>query len=371
MLKITHLIAPARFGGLESVVRTLAVGQKTDRDHSVAVVALLETGLEEPPLLPELRSHGVTVVPFAYPARSFRKQRRSVFEVCGRLQPDILHSHGYLPDVLSASLGSRFKPVRVTTVHGFTRGGFRNRLYEWAQRRALTRLDAVVAVSMKLAKDLRSPDRQKRIHTLPNAWAPSRPFADRNAARQRLGIQPDAFIIGWVGRLSPEKGPDILLEAIRELEIPGLHVVFVGDGSERQRLQAKTTRLRIQERVMWMGEVANASDFLPAFDLFVNSSRSEGTPITVLEAMNAGVPIVATAVGGVPEVLSSAEALLISAEDPAALAAAIRQVHIRPSEANARADRARERVQSIFTTRPWIDAYDRIYFTALACKNKR
>ena len=369
-MKIVHLVAPAQFGGLERVVRALAIDQKK-AGNGVTLIALLESGVAEPPLISELRNAEVHVIPVVYPARSFRAQRRSVLEICRRVRPNVLHSHGYLPDVLSASFGTRFQPVRVSTVHGFTGGGLRNRFYEWAQRRSYGRFDAVVAVSKKLATGLgSSPWSKRRLHTLPNAWSPRGSPLTRDVARQKLNLPGDIFTVGWVGRVSREKGPDVLLEALSQVANLSLHVVFVGDGRERAALETRARELGVEDRVSWSGELPDASRFFPAFDAFVNSSRTEGTPITLFEAMHAGVPIVATAIGGVPDVVSSDEALLILAENPAVLASAIREVHDHPAAAAARAARARTRLEKEFAAAPWIESYDRIYRNAAAARGR-
>ena len=313
---------------------------------------------------------GIPVIKVIKPARAFRAQRRLVGEICRRAAPDVLHSHGYLPDVLSASLGRKFPAARVSTVHGFTGGGWRNRFYEWLQRRSYQRFDAVVAVSKKLASDLapRVPDRA--LQTLANAWMLPEEQLSPEAARQALTLSLEDFHIGWVGRISREKGADMLIEALPALNDIRLHVSLIGDGVERAKLEQRVNELQLEDRVSFRGEVARASRLFPAFDLFVLSSRTEGTPITLFEAMHAGVPIVATSVGGVPSVVSSEEAVLVPPEDPAALASAIREVHDHPADAAARAARARSRLEKDFAAAPWIEAYDRIYNDAAAARGR-
>jgi glycosyltransferase involved in cell wall biosynthesis len=109
------------------------------------------------------------------------------------------------------------------------------------------------------------------------------------------------------------------------------------------------------------GALPNAGHLLPAFDLFMLSSRTEGTPITVLEAMAAHIPIVATAVGGVPDMLSNDEAWLVPPEQPEALAAAISDAIRNPADAHARATRARERLERDFNVETWLTQYESIY----------
>ena len=332
---------------------------------------LLESGVAEPPLAAELDAAGIPMIRVVRLARAFRSQRRAIMEICRRVTPDVLHTHGYLPDVLAASLGRKFPAARVSTVHGFTGGGWRNRFYEWLQRRSYARFDAVVAVSRKLALDLApSESSRKAPIVVPNAWGPMNEQLSSESAREELNLSIELFHIGWVGRISREKGPDVLIEAIPALRDLNIHVTLIGEGVERRKLEQRARELGIENRVSWPGEVAGASRLFPAFDVFVNSSRTEGTPITLFEAMHAGVPIVATSVGGVPDVVSSDEALLIPAEDPAALASAIREVHDHPADAAARATRARSRLEKDFAAAPWIESYDRIYRDAAALRGR-
>jgi glycosyltransferase involved in cell wall biosynthesis len=185
------------------------------------------------------------------------------------------------------------------------------------------------------------------------------------SARAALGLNEDVFNIGWVGRISREKGPDVMIDALPLLKDLPVHVTMIGDGAERTHLERRAKQLHVGQMVDWRGEVTPASPLMPAFNLFVNSSRTEGTPITLFEAMAAGVPIVATTVGGVPEVISSSEAVLVRPGDPAALASAVREVHDTPAKASARAARARSRLEKEFAATPWIDSYGRIYAIAI------
>jgi glycosyltransferase involved in cell wall biosynthesis len=365
-LKVLHLVAPAPFGGLERVVYALASGQKK-KGYDVQVIALLESGVTEPSLVSDLHEAGVPVVQVTQPARAFRTQRRIVLDICKRIRPDVLHSHGYLPDVISASLGFSYPAVRVSTVHGFTRGDWRNRLYERLQRWSYARFHAVVAVSGKLATALGSSRKARaRTHKLQNAWMVTGAPLTPESARDTLHLSPDVFSIGWVGRISHEKGLDVLLEALSTLKDLAFHLTVIGDGIERSRLQQRAKDLGIADRVSWPGVLLDAPRLMRAFDVFVISSRTEGTPITLFEAMHSGVPIVATSVGGVPDVVSPGEAILVHSENPAELAAGIRDVYERRAEASVRAARAKIRLETNFASVPWIEAYENIYKAAQA-----
>jgi glycosyltransferase involved in cell wall biosynthesis len=127
----------------------------------------------------------------------------------------------------------------------------------------------------------------------------------------------------------------------------------------------------LADQVRWCGAVSDAAQLFKGFDVFVLSSRTEGTPIVLFEAMAAGTPIVATSVGGVPDVVSSREALLVPPDDPGALADAVRRVWADPVAAAARARRARERLETGFALAPWLASYDRIYRSLRSARSVR
>ena len=161
------------------------------------------------------------------------------------------------------------------------------------------------------------------------------------------------------------------LEASGKLADVRAELHFVGDGRMRGNLEARARELGIGERVTFHGPVVDAGRFLAAFDLLALSSRTEGTPMVLFEALAAGVPIVATTVGGVPDVVSEREALLVPSEDPGALATAIERALGFPEEARERADRAAHRLRSAYAVEPWLDAHVSLYRGLLGFPAKR
>ena len=356
-----HVVAPATFGGLERVVQMLGMGLR-GMGHEVHIVSVVaEPGAGEPFLFP-LSDAGVNTHQIVVSARGYARERAAIAALCRRLRPDAVHTHGYRPDVLDAGVARHFGIPVITTAHGFTGGPWRNRVYEYLQRRAFRRFDAVVAVSRPLSDCLaRAGVSRSRIHTLPNAWRRISPALDRDAARGELAMPRADFAVGWVGRLSAEKGPDVLLEALTHLNDVPLTVSMIGTGVQQLALKARASRLGVAARIRWHGEVPDAERVYTAFDVCVLSSRTEGTPVALFEAMAAGVPVVATAVGGVPDVLTSEEAVLVASEDPGALAAGIRDVYAHPAAAARRARAARVRLEREFGVGPWLDRYVEIY----------
>jgi len=359
-LTLLHVVAPARFGGLERVLEMLAGGQAA-RGHRVHAAAILDPGAEHGhPLLAALAAAGVAVHALTPPPRGYIQERREMRALLARIAPDVVHTHGYRADVLHGGAARALGIPTLSTVHGFTGGGWRNRFYETLQRRALRRAGAVAAVSRRMGAELaRGGIRPGRLHVIPNAWSPGAPPAPRAEARRALGIPDHVFAVGWVGRVSREKGLDVLVDALPLLAALPVRLVVLGDGPERGAVAARAARLGVAERIDWRGAVHGAGRWMAAFDAWVLSSRTEGTPVTLFEAVAAGTPVVATRVGGVPDVVASAtEALLVPPERPDALAAALRAVHGDPAGAAARAERARLRLETEHAPGPWIDAYE-------------
>jgi glycosyltransferase involved in cell wall biosynthesis len=360
---ILHVLAPAAVGGLERVVQALAAGQEA-RGHRVAAALVIEreNGNDQHRVVAGLQERGLEVFPIRVGRRAYLAERAALTSVCTKLRPDICHTHGYRADVIDAGVARRKGIPTITTVHGFTGGGWRNRMYERIQRRAFRRFDAVVAVSAPLGVALEREGVPPRfLHVIRNAWDGAITFLDRGAARLELGVPQDGLRIGWAGRVSREKGPDVLLDAVGELRDPAIALSMLGDGPARTRLQLRAEELAVAGQVAWHGAIPDAARLFPAFDAFVLSSRTEGTPMVLFEAMAAGVPVVATAVGGVPDVVSPAEALLVPPDDPAAIAAAVREVLRNPMAARARADNARRRLGREFALDPWLIRYEALY----------
>jgi glycosyltransferase involved in cell wall biosynthesis len=366
---VLHVLAPMRDGGLERVVTMMSVGQKAS---SVHVAAVVEPGTEDHhPFIVQLEALGVPVTRIVVRSRSYVREYRSLRALVSRVKPGIVHTHGYRADVIGGAVARAHRVPTVSTVHGFTGGGGRNWLYERVQSLALKRADAVIAVSAPLVQRLADDGVPRhRIHCVPNGFAPLVDTVTRAAARQRLGITTDSLVAGWVGRLSREKGADVMLDALAESD-PRWQLSIIGEGDEFDHLREKAAVLRITNRVSWHGPVANAGSLLTAFDAFVLSSRTEGTPITLLEAMNAGVPIIATRVGGVPDVVSESHALLVPPEQPGMIAQALSEIEREPSSATDRTVRARDRLLRSFNSVTWLASVDAVYEAVVRSRARR
>ena len=367
-MKVLHVVGPAAVGGLERVVQSLAIAQQ-EAGHGVTVAAILDEPTDDHPFLAPLERAGVGVRTVVVPGRAYRRENRGVARLCAEFKPDVVHTHGRRVDVVSGAAARRAGYPTVATVHGAIGGSLKNRLYMWVQHRALRSRDAVVAVSAVIAEKLRTAGvPASRVHVIRNAWSPTAAPLSREEARRELGLDNDGAILGWVGRLSPEKAVDVFHDALPALHDNDVTAVVIGEGSQLESARRQVQRLGVSDRVRFCGAVPDAARLFSALDCLVLSSHTEGTPIVLLEAMSARLPIVATRVGGVPDVVSEHEAHLVPARDPAALAEAIRDVLADPDSAAGRAAAAERRLHEEFSVEQWLSEYDSIYRTVIGTR---
>lgn len=274
---------------------------------------------------------------------------------------DIVHGHEYKTDLLAFLLARRTGAIPVSTSHGWSGDSWRERyLYYPADKRLLARFPAVIAVSSKIRDELlRHGARPDRVTVILNSIDPDayrRSPEARERVRRMLGLDDGHVAIGAVGRLEQVKRFDLLLAAAAPVlqRRPGARLLLVGDGSLRAALASQAETLGIADRVLLLGHRDDAAVLYQAFDLFVQSSESEGTPNAVLEAMAMEAPIVATDVGGTRELAFPGEhAIVVPRHDVGALSAAMEDVLANPDAARQRAVQARARVESAlsFTAR--------------------
>jgi glycosyltransferase involved in cell wall biosynthesis len=264
---------------------------------------------------------------------------------------DIVHAHDYKTDFIALTLARVTGAIPLSTVHGWIHDSWRERrIYTPADRWLLRRYPRVIAVSDVIRTTLVSCGvKAERITTLLNGIDPlrfRRTPAQVADARRELGLEPGQLAIGAVGRLEPVKRFDVLLEAVARLPQQGQRprVFVVGDGSLRAPLTALATKLGVD--ASFLGHRADIVRFHHAFDVFVQSSDSEGTPNAVLEAMALETPIVATSAGGTRGILTDdLHGLIVPCGDAGALAGAIARTLDDHDGALARATCARARVE--------------------------
>lgn len=224
--------------------------------------------------------------------------------------PLVVHSHNLAAWQYAALAARGIGVPHVHTEHGSNphHGGLINRL---RNRFLLRATDAIVAVSRDTAGELTAKQRipAGRILVIPNGVSLVHAAPSRAQVRERLGIPGDVTVIGTVGRLAEIKGQDRLIRAFAAMDgIGNAQLLIVGDGPRRDALKELASELGVSDRTIFSGFRPDARDCLAALDLFVLPSRSEGLPVALLEAMAADIPVAATSVGDVAQVLDSGRA---------------------------------------------------------------
>jgi glycosyltransferase involved in cell wall biosynthesis len=259
---------------------------------------------------------------------------------------DLIHSHKFPSSAWAALLARAARVPLVTHDHNWSAGRSRGRALVnrfWIAPAA----HRMLCVSRSVARALSEEGVPSRKIEVAENGVHLGPPATREEARRRLGLDRDELVVGSVAALRPEKAHDLLLEAVAFLRAENRRVrlCLVGSGPRADELRALASHLGIDQQVMWAGQRSDAASLVSAFDVAVICSRWEGLPLAALEALAAEVPLVSTAVGGLPDLLSGGAGFLVESPDAGLLAGSIAAVIDHPGEARARARRGRERVE--------------------------
>jgi glycosyltransferase involved in cell wall biosynthesis len=238
----------------------------------------------------------------------------------------ILESHGYKGHVVCLVLKKITGLPWIAYTHGWTRENLKVAFYNSIDRNIVRFADRIIPVSKDLGRKLRLGSRAgSRMIVVNNAAESAEAETGTDNVRTQLGVKKDDVLIGVVGRLSPEKGHEYFLAAMRQLpsDLP-VKAVFVGDGQEKERLSNTIRESGLEGKVMLVGYKADVAPFYRECDIIALPSLAEGMPNAALEAMAFGKPVVASAVGGIPEVVIDKQTgILVPPSNPEALAAAL------------------------------------------------
>lgn len=321
-------------------------------------------------MLAAARACGIRTAEFRLRGRFDADGIQQIRDFLQKRQVRVVHCHGYKADAYGWLASRRLPVARIATCHGWTAHTGAVRIYEALDKSVFLRaFHRVIAVSGPIQKGLlRRGHRKNKIVLIPNGLDLSRfPFRQGRASGP-LGVPARKEIIVSVGRLSPEKGHVHLLHAAGSVlrERPEALFVLVGAGLEEKVLARLADDLGVADRVLLAGARSDVSEVLAQCDVFVNPSLKEGLPMAVLEAMAVGVPVVATSVGDVPEVVKDGETgLLVPAGDAEALARGILRVLTDPQEAASRAGAARTLVEREYPVQRMAVRTEEVYVEAL------
>lgn len=254
-----------------------------------------------------------------------------------RVRPDVLHTHSAKAGLLGRVAASLAGVPVVHTVHGWSASSILDGRAAGARRRAIIEVERflarrsralVVVTSMDAEEGLRlgigRPEQYRVIRSGISLSAPGDGVLRRAPLREQLGLS-GRFVVGTVGRLADQKNMSTLLEGFAAAGLENGYLVIVGDGPRRLDLKRQAASLGLDGRVRFLGHRPDAAQLVATFDVFVSTSRWEGLPRTIIEAIAADVPVIATPVGGVPEVVQHGlTGTLVAVDDPEAVAQALR-----------------------------------------------
>ena len=366
ILEATTITGPAK--NLLEFARIAQPGA-FDSPAEVAVAVFRRNG-DSDVLLNAAKQAGIPAHVIAERGRFDGSVMAKLADLASEWKPDILQTHAVKSHFLVRRAGLDRRYPWVAFHHGYTWPNLRARAYNQLDRWSLRTARKVVTVSRAFRDDLaRNGIAPERIAIVPNAIDTAWGTRAETALRSELRIPPGRKVILIVGRLSREKDHLTLLQAVDRIRQEGKiapHLVMVGEGPERKRIEKGIDALDLAPYVTMTGQVPSAELYYAIADAAVLSSRSEGSPNALLEAMAARVPVVATAVGGIPEMVANGDsALLVGTGDGAGMAAAITTLLTDQELARRLTGRARELVETRYVPESRARALGALYRSLL------
>jgi glycosyltransferase involved in cell wall biosynthesis len=384
------VIARLNMGGPALHVAYLSAGLKERGYDTTLVAGSLALGEESMAGVAEDLGVPIVTVPDLHREISPLRDLRAVYHLAGlirELRPQILHTHtakaGTIGRLAAMLAGDATPPIVVHTFHGHVLRGYfgplRSNFFRLLERFLAARTTALVAVSPEVRDDLVAlgiaPREKFTVVRLGIELEERVGSVDGNGRgremRRVLGIAPDRFVVGWIGRMTGVKRTDDVLLAVRRLRDRGVDAVLcmVGDGPDRDDVERRAQELGIVRDSLFLGYQEEVAPFYAAFDALILPSANEGTPVSAIEALAGGRPVVATEVGGVPDVVrDGVDGFLVEPGDVETMAdrlarlAADADLRRRMGEAGAASVRERYSVERL------LEDMDALYRQLLAAK---
>lgn len=328
-------------------------GALRELGHNVEFVTFRGKALGE-----HVASHGYSVRELAVRTKIDPIAVVSLARTIRAQKSDIVHTHLSTSSV-NGCLAARLARVpSVATVHGLS------------GKLSFLAAHHMIAVSADVRRHLTAQGlHESKISIVHNGVAVSAfPPGARETARDSLGIPRGARVVGTTARLTPLKGVDSALHAVARLvqDWPDLKYVVFGDGEQEAELRALASSLQIEDSVVFAGYRSNLTDLLPALDVFLFPTLREAMGIAVIEAMAAGIPVIATRVGGIPEVVLPGTGLLVEPSDPVAMTEAVDRLLREPELREALVRAASEHVREHYSCRRMAQRTLAVYEAVLA-----
>lgn len=371
MRKILLLIDSGGMYGAERVVLTL-LEELTNSKHEAILGCICDRDSDGPPIANVAVAKGIEVVRFPMKRGLAVDGIRAIKDYLISKRIQIVHAHGYKADLFLRLIRVPGLAT-VSTVHGWSKQdlAIKGKVYRYLDAIALRGMDSVIAVSRAVADDLlKRGVSAKGITVIYNGISldACRSKGSRQQLRKNFDISEKDFVICCVGRLAKVKGHTYLVEAIERLlkDVPNCCLVIAGDGPLRSQLLQLIADRGLDRLVRLVGFTEDIPAFLGMSDVFALPSLSEGLPISLLEAMALRLPVVASSVGGIPEVICSPKyGILVPPADPIRLYLALKDLYHQPRRRDNLGNAGFDLVRDTFSARAMAAQYDALYSALL------
>jgi glycosyltransferase involved in cell wall biosynthesis len=380
-VKLLRVIARLNVGGPALHVAYLTEGLADRGYDTTLVTGSLARGEESMSQVAENRGARIVMLPHLARDISPLNDALAVFrlaELIRKERPQILHTHtakaGFVGRIAALLAGNARPPIVVHTFHGHVLRGYFNPFvtlgFRTLERWLASVTTKLIAVSPEVRDDLVrlgvAPEEKFAVIRLGIELGERVGGGDdvRRETRRQLGIGPDAFVVGWVGRMTAVKRTDDVLRAFRELldRDVDARLCLVGDGPDRAHMERRAHELGIARRCLFVGYQDDVAPYYEAIDALLLPSVNEGTPVSVIEALAAGRPAVATRVGGVPDVVrDGVDGFLSDVGDASTLADRLAELARDPERRAEMGREGREHVVQRYAVDRLVDDVDRLY----------
>jgi len=368
--KILYLITQSELGGAQTYVIDLVQSFKDEFDISVGFGEQGDGG----DLAKRLKENEIKYYSISHLKRNISPWQDllaifSIIKLVRRIKPDIIHLNSSKISILGSLAGIISKSKIIYTVHGWVfnepLSKLKKNFYLHAEKFTAKFKNKIICVSefdhKEALKNKIAP--KEKLITIHNGIKPIN-LLSKEEARKKLGINDSEIIIGSIAYLYKTKGFEYLIQAIKILIDKGLNIktIIIGEGQEREELENWIDQLYLKNKIILAGKIDNAAELLKAFDIYVSSSVKEGLSYTIIEAMTAGLPIIATRVGGSPEMINdNEEGLLVDPANPEKLAQAITKIINNKELKNKLSEMAEKKARANFTLAKMIDKTKKTY----------
>lgn len=371
-MRILHLISSSGLYGAENVILTLCRSLR-QKDHYGSIGVFHNLHSPNLQLMERAAQSGVEARLITCKDKIDFKVPRAIRELVSSERSDIIHCHGYKPDIYSFFALNNSEVPLVATCHTWYDNDPFVYLYGAIDRYVLRSFNAVIAVSESVAGRLaKAGVKKQQVRIINNGIDVSKFAAVSPGLREELGFG-DKIVIGLVGRLAPEKGVDLFLHAAAALRRAHNQLVFVvaGQGPMEVELRELANRLGLSGGLIFLGQRQDIASVYASLDVLVSASLDEGLPLTLLEALAASRPVVATRVGAVPRfIIHEQTGLLVEPGNACELADAVDRL-LRDPELRAKlGEEGKQLVSKQFSADVMSASYLQLYEAVLKTKRR-